>query len=188
VRAAVVPLALVVLTACGQGQRSVPQPGENVAPAAVASPSLAAAVSLASPSPSPVAVAAVTVASPSPRALQASPSAQRVRVPLRLSVALDPTTPTVGQTFTLTLAITNAGTRPAEGVYISTSGPWDRYTVLSVRPSGAFVRDATGWHFGSPLRVGPGETQSLTVEVRPEQQSDEQLNFAVREADPGELP
>jgi hypothetical protein len=124
-----------------------------------------------------------------PRALQAaSPSAQRVRVPLRLSVALDPTTPTVGQTFTLTLAITNTGARAAEGVYISTSGPWDRYTVLSVKPTGAFVRDATGWHFGSSLRIAPGETQSLTVEARADEPSNEQLTFAVREADPGELP
>jgi hypothetical protein len=118
----------------------------------------------------------------------ASPSPQRSRVPLRVAVVLDPPRPAVGQTFTLTLAITNEGTRPAAGVYVSTSGQWDRYTVISVRPTGVFVRDATGWHFGSPLRIGPGETQSLTVEARAEEPSDEQLTFAVREADPGELP
>jgi hypothetical protein len=73
-------------------------------------------------------------------------------------------------------------------VYVSTSGPWDKYTVMSVRPTGSFVRDATGWHFGSPLRVGPGETQSLSVEARADEPSDEQLTFAVRESDPGEVP
>jgi hypothetical protein len=109
-------------------------------------------------------------------------------VPLRLAVTLNPTTPSVGQTFTLSLAITNDGTRPAEGVYVSTSGPWDRYTVLSVRPVGTFVRDATGWHIGSPLRVGAGQTQSLVVEARADEPSDEQLTFAVREAEPGEVP
>jgi hypothetical protein len=105
-----------------------------------------------------------------------------------LGVTLEPPNPAVGQTFTLSLAISNDGTRPTEGVYVSTSGQWDRYTVISVRPVGAFVRDATGWHFGSPLRIGPGETQSLTVDARADEPSNEQLTFAVREADPEELP
>ena len=112
----------------------------------------------------------------------------RQRVPLRLAVSVDPPNPTAGQAFTLTLAITNEGTRPTDGVYVSTGGPWDRYTVLSVRPAGAFVRDAMGWHFGSPLRIPPGQTQSLTVEARADEPSEQQLTFAVRESDPGEVP
>jgi hypothetical protein len=133
--------------------------------------------------------AASPLPSPSPRAaVVASPSPARARLPLRLGVALEPPSPSVGQTFTLTLAITNDGTRPSEGVYVSTAGQWDRYTVISVRPLGAFVRDATGWHFGSPLRIGPGQTQALVVEARADEPSDAQLTFAVREAEPGEVP
>jgi hypothetical protein len=93
----------------------------------------------------------------------------------------------VGQTFTLTLAITNEGTRATEGVYVSTTGPWDRYTVLSVKPVGSFERDPSGWHFASPLHVGPGETQSLAIDARADEPSDEQLTFAARESDPGEV-
>ena len=167
-------LMLVALVGCRQSQ--APPGPPSAQPAVVASPSVVA-VTLASPS-----------ARPSPVVAVASPSPQRSRVPLRVAVSLDPPTPSVGQTFTLTLAITNEGARAAEGVYVSTSGEWDRYTVLSVRPSGGFVRDATGWHFGSPLRIGPGETQSLMVEARAEEPSSEQLTFAVRESDPGELP
>jgi hypothetical protein len=169
-------LIAAALGGCRQAQ--APPGPPSAEPAAVASPSAVVAVSLASPSARP---------SPSPLAA-ASPSPQRSRVPLRVAVVLDPPQPTVGQTFTLTLAITNEGARAAEGVYVSTSGQWDRYTVVSVRPTGVFVRDATGWHFGSPLRIGPRETQSLTVEARADEPSNEQLTFAVRESDPGELP
>ena len=171
-----VSLIAAALVGCRQGQPPPAPP--SAAPAVVqASPSVVA-VSVASPSPRP---------SPSPVAV-ASASPQRARVPLRVSVALEPPRPSAGESFTLTLAITNEGTRPAEGVYVSTSGPWDRYTVLNIRPTGTFVRDATGWHVGSPLRVGPGETQSLIVEARADEPSNEQLTFAVRESDPGELP
>jgi uncharacterized protein DUF11 len=109
-------------------------------------------------------------------------------VPLRLAVSVDPSTPQVGQPFTLSLAISNEGTRPTVGVFVSTSGPWDRYTVLGIRPTGTFARDASGWHFLSALRVGPGETETLRIDARSDDPGDEQLTFAVRETDPGEVP
>ena len=131
--------------------------------------------------------------SPSARASEgalASPTAPGApeRVPLRLAVTLDPPRPEVGQTFTLSLAVTNQGARATEGVFIATSGPWDLYTVLAVQPSGMFGRDAAGWHFVSPLHIAPGETQALRVEARADQPTEEQLTFAVREAEPGEAP
>ena len=103
-------------------------------------------------------------------------------------MSLEPDTPRVGQTFTVSLAITNEGTRPTEGVYVATSGPWDRYTVLGMRPSGTFGRDASGWHLVSGVHIEPGQTQALELFARADEPSDEQLTFGVREADPGEIP
>ena len=88
----------------------------------------------------------------------------------------------------LHLAITNSGGRAAEGIYIATSGPWERYTVLGVQPQGQFGRDAAGWHIVSPVRVAPGATQTIDVHARADTPTDEQeLTFAVREADPGDF-
>ncbi len=87
----------------------------------------------------------------------------------------------------LRLTVSNAGARPAHGVYIATSGPWDRYTVLSVQPDGRLARDANGWHVVSPVMVPPGSSVIVEVRARADDPSDERLTFAVREADPGEL-
>jgi hypothetical protein len=147
-------------------------------PSALSSPVAAQA----RPSPSPSAVAAQVLPAPP------SVAPTRPRVPLRLGVSLDPPTPQVGQTFTLSLAITNEGSRATDGVFVSTSGPWDRYTVLAMRPTGTFGRDASGWHFISPLHVAAGDSQTLQIDARADEPSDEQLTFAVREIDPGEVP
>jgi hypothetical protein len=108
-------------------------------------------------------------------------------VPLRIGIELVPPRPQAGQEFLLRLGVTNMGDRPARGIYIATSGPWDRYTVLSVAPVGKIARDAAGWHIVSLVSVPPGLTITLEVHARAEEPSDEQLTFAVREADPGEL-
>lgn len=162
-------------------------------PVAPAPPSRAAAAITTSPSaqPSPLAAQAQPSPSPSPpQALAGAPTLppSRPRVPLRLSVNLDPPTPEVGQIFTLSLAITNEGSRPTDGVFVSTSGPWDRYTVLNIRPTGTFGRDASGWHVVGPLHVAAGDTQTLQIDARADEPSDEELTFAVRETDPGEVP
>lgn len=109
-------------------------------------------------------------------------------VPLRVSALLDPPTPHAGEEFTLALSIRNDGNRPAHGVYVATSGPWDRWTVLSIEPSGTiFDKDAAGWHLISDLEVPPGETRTIQVHVRADQPAQQQLTFAVREAAPSEL-
>src|SRR5260370_28280528 len=51
-----------------------------------------------------------------------------------------------------TLFRSNDGPRLAHGVYVATSGPWERWTVLDIQPSGTFERDAAGWHLISPIR------------------------------------
>lgn len=83
--------------------------------------------------------------------------------------------------------ITNDGDRPAHGVYIATSGPWERWTVLEVQPSGTFARDAAGWHIVSPIDIAPSETQTLDLHIRADEPAQEQLTFAVREAETGEI-
>jgi hypothetical protein len=127
------------------------------------------------------------VASPSPAPAAAVPS-PIPPLSLRIAARVDPPTPSVGTEFVIQLAVTNAGDRPAHGLYIATSGPWDRYSVLDVQPDGAFGRDAAGWHIVSPVEVPPGATRTVEVRARAEQPSDEQLTFAVREAEPGDLP
>jgi hypothetical protein len=110
------------------------------------------------------------------------PSGPRPEVPLRISVDLGPSTPQVGQDFTISLHITNGGTRSADGVDVATAGPWDRYTVLAVKPTGAFLRYSSGWHVLSPIAIAAGETATLNLRVRADEPSDEQLTFSVREA------
>ena len=84
--------------------------------------------------------------------------------------------------FTIALHITNDGTRSADGVDVATTGPWDRYTVLAVRPTGTFLRYASDWHILSPIAIDPGETATLDLDLRADEPSDEQLSFSVREA------
>lgn len=87
----------------------------------------------------------------------------------------------------LALSITDNGDRAARGVYIATSGPWDRWTVLGIEPSGSFARDAAGWHIVTDEEVPAGETRTILVHIRADEPTQEQLTFAVREAEPGEL-
>jgi hypothetical protein len=87
----------------------------------------------------------------------------------------------------LALSITNDGDRPAHGIYVAMDGPWDRWTVLGIEPSGTLSRDATGWHLVSDTDVPAGETRTVLVHLRADEPADEQLTFTVREAQPSEL-
>jgi hypothetical protein len=107
---------------------------------------------------------------------------------LRIAAKLDPPTPHAGEEFVLALSISNEGDRAARGVFIATSGPWDRWTVLSIDPSGDFSRDAAGWRIVSATEIPASETRTLQVHVRADEPAQEQLTFAVREVEPGELP
>jgi outer membrane biosynthesis protein TonB len=139
------------------------------------------------PSPTPVPTpppTATPAPSPTPVPVTATPVPP---LPLRISAQLDPPTPHAGEEFVVALSVTNDGTRPARGVYIATSGPWDRWTVLGVEPDGTFDRDAAGWHIVSGEEIPPAETRTTLVHVRADEPAQEQLTFAVREAEPGEL-
>jgi hypothetical protein len=109
-------------------------------------------------------------------------------VALHISALLDPPTPHAGEDFTLALTVGNDGDRPAQGVYIATTGPWDQWTVLGVEPSGTFDRNAAGWHLISGVQIPPGESRTIQVHIRADEPAQEQLTFAVREAAPSELP
>jgi hypothetical protein len=107
---------------------------------------------------------------------------------LRISAQLDPPTPRAGEEFVLALSVDNDGDHAAHGAYIATTGPWDTWTVLGVEPDGVFGRDDAGWHIVSSIEIPPGETRTILVHVRADEPSQEQLTFAVREAQPQELP
>jgi len=52
---------------------------------------------------------------------------------------------------------------------------------------GMFARDAAGWHIGSPIDIPFLQSCELEVRIRADAPSEDQLTFAVREAEPGEL-
>ncbi len=124
---------------------------------------------------------------PTPTALPLPTPTPVAVLPLRLTAELDPPTPRAETEFVLRLTIANDGDRPAHGVYIATSGPWERWTVLVVQPRGTFARDAAGWHISSAIDIPPRQSRELEVRIRADAASEDQLTFAVREAEPGEL-
>jgi len=89
--------------------------------------------------------------------------------------------------FVLQLTIANDGERPSRGEYIATSGPWDRWSVLEITPAADLARDAAGWRILSDLIIPPRQTRTIAVHLRADAASEDQLTFAVREAEPGEL-
>jgi hypothetical protein len=175
-RAAAVFVLACTLAACGALGQTTPLPTATLPPPP---PTV---TPIPSPSPRPTA----TLLPPTPTAQPTTPTP----VPplaLRISAQLDPPTPHAGEEFVLALSVTDDGTRPARGVYVATSGPWDRWTVLGVEPDGTFARDAAGWHIVSAIEVPPAETRTILVHVRADEPAQEQLTFAVREAEQGEL-
>jgi len=182
---AVSPLALavsltLVLVASGCGQLAQ-SPG---APRPTPTPSPPEPAVLNTPTSAPT---VAVLATPTPTPLPPTPTPVP-RLPLSIRAELDPPTPRAGEEFVVALNITNEGERPARGIYVATTGPWDRWTVLDVEPSGTFARDATGWHIVSPIEIPAHEARTIEVHVRAEEATEEQLTFAVREAEPGELP
>jgi Domain of unknown function DUF11 len=130
----------------------------------------------------------LTPVPPTPTLTPVPPTPTPTLLPLSISAELDPPTPHAGEEFVVALSITNDGEAPAHGVYVATSGPWDRWTVLDVQPAGTFAGDESGWHVVSPIEIPPQESRTLEVHVRADEASEEQLTFAVREAEPSELP
>jgi hypothetical protein len=57
-----------------------------------------------------------------------------------------------------------------------------------VQPRGILARDAAGWHIGSAIDIAPQQAREILVRIRADAPSEDQLTFAVREAEPGELP
>jgi hypothetical protein len=166
-------LALVLGVACAaQSGQVTPTPITRVAPTPV--PSIAVPTPLATRTAVPTATA---VPSPTPVPV----------LPMRISAQLDPPTPRAGSEFVLRLTVTNDGDRAARGVYVATSGPWDRWTILQITPAASFARDAAGWRIIAALEVPPHDSGSIEVHVRADAPSEDQLTFAVREAEVGEL-
>ena len=179
---AVSPLAVVLslmllLAASGCGSLAQPSGGGPAAvtptPAVVETPT-----AVVPPTPS-----ATATSTPLPPTATPQP-----RLPLSIHAELDPAVPRAGEEFVVALSITNDGDRAARGIYVATTGPWDRWTVLGIEPSGTFAADATGWHIISPIDIPPHETRTIEIHVRADEATEEQLTFAVREAEPSELP
>jgi hypothetical protein len=108
-------------------------------------------------------------------------------LPLRIAAELEPPTPRAGADFVLRLTVANDGDRAAHGVYVATSGPWERWTALEVLPTGRFGRDPAGSHIVSPIEISPHQMQVVEVRVRADEPSEDRLTFAVREAEPGDI-
>jgi hypothetical protein len=175
-------LALLVVSGCGQ---SAEAPREVAAATEVESPTEGAlesptVVPTAAPTATPLPEPSSTpVPQPSP-----TPVAQ---LALSIAAQLDPATPRAGDEFVLSLTVANGGNRPAQGVYIATTGPWDQWTLLDIQPSGMLAQDEGGWHIVSDIQIAPGDSGTLELHLRADQPAQEQLTFAVREAQPDEL-
>ncbi len=183
-------LALVLVALCGAAcSSSAPPPPTPPPPPPAASPTTTAALPTVTPPPTPTLVPSAT-ATPVPSSPTPVPPTLTPVPPLTLSISaqLDPPTPHAGENFTLALTIANQGDRPAEGIYIATTGPWDQWTVLGVEPSGTFEQDGAGWHLISDVEIPPGDNRTVQLHVRADQPAQQQLTFAVREAAPSELP
>ena len=50
-----------------------------------------------------------------------------------------------------------------------------------------FARDAAGWHISSAIDIPPQQSREIEVRIRADAPSEDQLTFAVREAESGEL-
>ena len=170
------------------GVVDTPTPGLPAAPAVVETPTPGLPAT-ALPVTALPATALPATASATPTLTPPPPTLTPVaRLPLSIRAELDPPTPRAGEEFVVALSITDNGGRPARGIYVATTGPWDRWTVLQVQPSGTFARDETGWHILSPIEIQPDETRTLEVHVRADEATEEELTFAVREAEPDEIP
>lgn len=109
-------------------------------------------------------------------------------IPMRISAQLDPPTPRAGIEFTLRLTVNNDDpSRTAQGIYVATSGPWERWTVMEITPSGTFARDASGWRLISAVQIPARDSRNVDLRIRADEPAEEQLTFAVREAEAGEL-
>jgi hypothetical protein len=71
----------------------------------------------------------------------------------------------------------------ARGVYLATSGPWDRWTILGIEPAASLARDAAGWRIISDLQIPPHDSRSIDLHIRADTPSEDQLTFAVREVE-----
>ena len=181
---AVSPLAVVLslmLLLAASGCGSLAQPS-GAGPAAVTPTPAVVERPTAVVPPTPSATATAT-STPVPPTATPQP-----RLPLSIHAELDPAVPRAGEEFVVALSITNDGDRAARGIYVATTGPWDRWTVLGIEPSGTFAADATGWHIISPIDIPPHETRTIQIHVRADEATEEQLTFAVREAERTELP
>ena len=183
---AVSPRALVLslmlmLAASGCGSLAQP-PGAGSQAATQTPPPVPAVLDtptrVVPPTPSATATSTPLPTTPTPQS----------RLPLSIHAELDPAVPRAGEEFVVALSITNEGERDTRGIYVATTGPWDRWTVLGIDPSGTFAADATGWHIISPIHIPPHQTRTLEVHVRADEATEEQLTFAVRETEPSELP
>jgi hypothetical protein len=58
---------------------------------------------------------------------------------------------------------------------------------MEVTPSGAFARDASGWRLISAVQIPAHDSRNVDLRVRADEPAEEQLTFAVREAEAGEL-
>ncbi len=140
------------------------------------------------PLPTPTTIALRVPTSTAPAAAAPEPTATpAARLPLRIGAQLEPPEPEAGQEFMLRLRIVNGGDRPARGVYIDTSGPWDRFSIVAITPGATLVRDAAGWHIISALEVASGASATIEVRARADEPTEEEVTFAVREAEPGDL-
>ena len=195
---AVVPALL--LGGCGLPPSSAP-------PDAATMPAVPAAASpTASPSPPPMPRSARTAAPatasatpPPPRPSPApSPTSTTAPIPppqgssgvgsrlIAFSGTLEPRVLRVGQELRVTLTLTNRGSVPIRGLSVESRGPWQAFTLTSIRPNGQLRAGRDRAIFELPAQIDPGGVVRVEIFVAPDELGNYAFRFSPRELESGE--
>jgi hypothetical protein len=162
--AASVPLGLwalvwLVSVMTGVFRPSTPSPVTQSTPAAI--------IAAAQPAPTspaaapPAARPAPSTATPKPPEPTATPAPPPLAV--GFTGQFKPTLLHVGEKLVVELTVQNKSDRPIEGLRIFSSGPWDKYTIVNVLPSGRFDIGFLGTNFYSGFAIPPGGKQAVSI-------------------------
>lgn len=98
-----------------------------------------------------------------------------------LSVRVQPATVRVGQPVVVQLVITNLSGSTINGVWVETTGPWDKIANVDVSPNGTFARTTTGYVAQTAMLIPPGATRSVLLRIEPAVSGVQRFTFALRE-------
>ncbi len=99
----------------------------------------------------------------------------------------DPPMLRVGQKLVVKLGLENKSSHEFNGFRIFSTGPWDKYTIVNVMPSGRYEGGWLGHNFRTSMKVPPGETRWLNIVAYPNEPGNHEFSFIPHEGENGSL-